>query len=353
MQLQPINPARLDITTIRYAKAGGQLLCGCLGLAALTVLGMRLGFNTATAGFCYLILIELPAAVGSLIAGVSLAVIAVACLNYFFMPPLFRFGVNDVQDGTALVAFLLTSLAITALTAKIRADAGAREATQRAMINTIPAMIWSALPDGSRDFNNQRLLQYAGLTERQAAGRAATVHPDDRARVLQAWHRAVETGGSFEVEGRGRSATGEYRLFQMKAEPQRDVRGNTLKWYGRSIDIEQRKRDLEALRRSEERWKAVFEHNPTMYFMVDPAGTVLLVNDFGAAQLGYSSQELIGRPVLEVFYPSDRCFVESKSGVASARWARRGVGRPARCARTERSCGCARTPGRSGMARMM
>jgi len=39
--------------------------------------------------------------------------------------------------------------------------------------------------------------------------------------------------------------------------------------------------------REQAQWKEVFEHNPVMYFMVDANGTVLSVNTFGAAQLGY------------------------------------------------------------------
>src|SRR5262245_35108097 len=45
------------------------------------------------------------------------------------------------------------------------------------------------------------------------------------------------------------------------------------------------------LRDSEREWREVFEHNPVMYFMVDAAGTVVNVNSFGAAQLGYSVAE--------------------------------------------------------------
>ena len=71
-------------------------------------------------------------------------------------------------------------------------------------------------------------------------------------------------------------------------------------------DITERKRAEEALRRSEEKWRAVFEHNPTMYFLVDPAGTVTSVNPFGAEQLGYTVDELVGRPVLNVFLEADR-----------------------------------------------
>ncbi|MDA9410058.1 MULTISPECIES: PAS domain S-box protein [unclassified Bradyrhizobium] len=58
-------------------------------------------------------------------------------------------------------------------------------------------------------------------------------------------------------------------------------------------------------------WQQVFEHNPVMYFMVDPAGTVINVNTFGAAQLGYTAAELIGRSVLDVFFAEDRDFVRA------------------------------------------
>ena len=72
------------------------------------------------------------------------------------------------------------------------------------------------------------------------------------------------------------------------------------------LDLTERKRAEAALRESEEQWKAVFENNPIMYFMVGETGTILSVNPFGAEQLGYKANELIGRPVQSVFHEADR-----------------------------------------------
>ena len=64
-------------------------------------------------------------------------------------------------------------------------------------------------------------------------------------------------------------------------------------------------RGAETLRENEAQWRDVFEHNPVMYFMLDATGTVQRVNGFGAAQVGYTVDELIGQSVLKVFLEED------------------------------------------------
>jgi len=63
---------------------------------------------------------------------------------------------------------------------------------------------------------------------------------------------------------------------------------------------------IKALQSSEERYRALYEDNPSMYFTVDTKGTVLSVNLSGAEQLGYTAQELVGQSVLSVFYSDDQ-----------------------------------------------
>ncbi|MBI5594101.1 MAG: response regulator [Deltaproteobacteria bacterium] len=65
-----------------------------------------------------------------------------------------------------------------------------------------------------------------------------------------------------------------------------------------------------ALRKSEERFRALYEDNPSMYFTIDAQGVVLSVNPFGAEQLGYRTEELIGQSALNVFHPDDKDAVQ-------------------------------------------
>jgi PAS domain S-box-containing protein len=117
----------------------------------------------------------------------------------------------------------------------------------RLVIDTLPALVWSKLPDGSADFLNQRFLEYTGLSPEEALGWGwmNEFHPEDRAE--EQWRAAFAAGEPFEREALLRRADGAYRWFLLRAVPLRDERGNVVKWYGTSTDIEDRKRAEEAL----------------------------------------------------------------------------------------------------------
>jgi len=131
------------------------------------------------------------------------------------------------------------------------------------------------------------------------------IHPDDRQILSQTLTKALSGASRYEVEYRVVRPNGEVRFVHSQGDLTNDA-GRPRCMFGTIQDITERKRAEEALRDSEEQWKAVFENNPTMYFMVDADGVVLSVNPFGAAQLGYTVDELTGDSVLKVFHEADR-----------------------------------------------
>jgi PAS domain S-box-containing protein len=182
------------------------------------------------------------------------------------------------------------------------------ESELRVTIETIPAFVGTALPDGSVDFVSQSWLDYTGLSREEWLGWGwmTVTHPEDLDNALTKWKAALAAGEPLEQEQRVRQADGTYRWFLGRNVPLRDQNGNIIRWYGTLVDIDDRKRAEEALRKSEEQWRHVFENNPTMYFMVDAVGTVLAVNPFGAEQFGYEVDELVGQSVLRIISDSDR-----------------------------------------------
>jgi PAS domain S-box-containing protein len=122
----------------------------------------------------------------------------------------------------------------------------------RLVIDTIPTMVWSVLPDGAVDFVNQRWLEYTGLSLEEALKDATrTMHPEDLSRAMEKWVVVKGAGEPYEDEMRLRRADGEYRWFLVRTVPLRDERGNIVKWYGTSTDIEDRKRIEIALQKNE------------------------------------------------------------------------------------------------------
>jgi PAS domain S-box-containing protein len=124
----------------------------------------------------------------------------------------------------------------------------------RLAVDTIPGLVWSALPDGYMDFLNQRWCEYTGLALEQACGWGweAAIFADDLPGLRAYWRSVVSAGQPGETEARLRRFDGVYRWFLFRAVPLHDERGEVAKWYGQTIDIDERKR-AEALLAGENR----------------------------------------------------------------------------------------------------
>ena len=117
------------------------------------------------------------------------------------------------------------------------------ERNLRTTIETIPAYVFSAPPDGPIDFVSQSLCDLMGLSPEMVFGWDWTtlLHPEDRDRVVERWREALTTGEPVENEYRARQANGEYRWFLHRSAALRDDKGHIVRWYGVAIDIENQK----------------------------------------------------------------------------------------------------------------
>ncbi|MGC3973917.1 MAG: PAS domain S-box protein [Nitrospira sp.] len=75
-------------------------------------------------------------------------------------------------------------------------------------------------------------------------------------------------------------------------------------------DISARKETEEALRFSQDRYRALFESSPEMLLTVDAEGTLLTVNATAATELGYSADELVGQPISLIVHADDRVTIQ-------------------------------------------
>jgi PAS domain S-box-containing protein len=181
----------------------------------------------------------------------------------------------------------------------------------RLVIDTIPAYVWSAKPDGSVDFINQRLLEFLGRSMQDILGWGwgSLVHPDDLTRFVGEWQAAVATGEPMESEARLRRIDGDYRWLLIRNVPLRDKLGNIVSWYGTAIDIEERHRAEEALRRSQNYLLEAQRLSHTGSWAGAPgAGEIRYWSEECYRVLGFDPRE--GQPRVETFFqrvhPDDR-----------------------------------------------
>jgi PAS domain S-box-containing protein len=122
------------------------------------------------------------------------------------------------------------------------------EERYRFLAESIPQHVWTALPDGSLDYVNQRVLEYFGLDEDSLLEWSWTnvIHPDDLPECLARWQHSIETGEPYDVQFRLRAADGSYRWHLARAVAFRNEDGSIAKWFGTSTEFEELRRIQDA-----------------------------------------------------------------------------------------------------------
>jgi two-component system sensor histidine kinase KdpD len=114
----------------------GESLAGCWAVALLTFAGYELHFNAAPVGFLFLLVVVCTAILCGFWQASVVSLVACACLDYFFYPPLLRFTISDPQDWVALGAFEISALLVSRLSSREKFQS--REATlQRAFMEQL------------------------------------------------------------------------------------------------------------------------------------------------------------------------------------------------------------------------
>jgi diguanylate cyclase (GGDEF)-like protein/PAS domain S-box-containing protein len=91
-----------------------------------------------------------------------------------------------------------------------------------------------------------------------------------------------------------------------------EIASNHLEFEGKHFrctfarNIQERKWSETLMQASEERYRTLYDNNPSMFFTIDKNLKVVSVNNFGAEQLGYKADQLIGNQVLDVFIDDDK-----------------------------------------------
>jgi PAS domain S-box-containing protein len=176
------------------------------------------------------------------------------------------------------------------------------------VLDTIPTLTWTMLPDGSNEFLSRKWEEYTGLPVGESHGWAwqPAFHPDDLPALVGKWMDMLAKGEPGELEARLRRFDGVYRWFLIRAEPFRDETGTIVRWYGNSTDIEDRKRAEQALVASERNLAAIINTIPTTAWTTRPDGYCDFLNQGWLDYTGMTAEQAQGWGWTEAIHSEDR-----------------------------------------------
>ncbi|MFC3677744.1 PAS domain S-box protein [Ferrovibrio xuzhouensis] len=188
------------------------------------------------------------------------------------------------------------------------------------IVDALPGLIWTALPDGTVKFVNKRWSEYTGLAfeETASGGWQAVAHPDDLLQLAAKWEALVNSGKAGGMEGRLRRHDGEYRNFLFRISPVSDASGMAVEWCGLATDIEERFELIQSLRASEAQFRLTVDGLPAMVTLHAPDGSVVYANRHALEFSGTTLTEIQKLPQGFSFHPDDRqrfleCWAEARS----------------------------------------
>jgi formate hydrogenlyase transcriptional activator len=187
---------------------------------------------------------------------------------------------------------------------KFRGDA----ARFQAVIDTVPSLLWTSFPDGSKEFLNKRWYEYTGLTQEQGQGWGwkVVVHPDDLDRLIREWLALLNDPKAGELETRIRRYDGEYRWFLIRVLPEFDVEGKVVRWFGSDTDIEDRKRAETKLLADERELRRITDAIPHTIVVLDSKGYPLFANQAMLDDTGLTMQDVLTSDFrARLFHPED------------------------------------------------
>jgi PAS domain S-box-containing protein len=177
------------------------------------------------------------------------------------------------------------------------------------VVDALPGLAWTALLDGTVGSLNQRWYEYTGLGRDAAPshGWHSAIHPDDLVRVLDRWQSIVASGEPGEIEARLRRFDGAFRWFLFRWCPFAHGSSEVAAWSGLAVDIDDRKRDEEALRvalkRGEARRAAILDSALDCIVTIDHEGRITEFNPAAERTFRYRRDDVVGRMLADVIIP--------------------------------------------------
>jgi two-component system, sensor histidine kinase and response regulator len=294
-------------------RAVAQCVTGIIALVLITLVCFQLRLHEATATCLYLLAVVLLSLQGNFFVSAIVSFIAVGCLDYFFVPPIFSFSVTDPSDAVASIAFLTASGVITQLISRMRklmqeklqqSEAYLSEAQRLSHTGSFGWRISSdELLTGQLLWSEEtyRIFQCDAGTKPTMGFVLDRTHPEDAAHVKQIIERALANREDFDLEHRLLMPDGSIKHLHVVGHVRWD-KSAQLEFVGAVMDVTIAKKAEEKLRESERRYVVTLSSIGDAVIATDDRARVTFMNRAAELLTAWTSADAIGRPIAEVFH---------------------------------------------------
>lgn len=239
-------------------------------------------------------------------------IIGEAYFNFIFQP--YR-DTDGIINGVTVFA--------TEITEQILAKNKIEESEERfnTLSESIPHMLWTAAPDGYKNFFNQYFLDYTGYTfeELEGNGWEKITFPADLERELAQWDHSIKTGEEFKLEKRVRHHNGTFHWHITRAIAQKNSDGVIIGWIGTSTEIDDQKKINELLAKTEEHFRTFANSIQNLAWIANGDGWIYWYNQRWYDYTGTTLEEMEGSGWEKVLHPDH---VEKVVPIAKEGWKR-------------------------------
>jgi len=202
------------------------------------------------------------------------------------------------------------------------------EQSLRLIVDSIPGFVAISNAAGEVELYNHQVLEYFGKTTEELKNWATAdvLHPDDLARMIDAWRYSIDTGEPLDLDHRSRGADGVYRWFHIRGRAQRDAEGRIVRWYHLVTDIDERKRAedelakaFDEIAKSEAELRTIIDAISQLIIALSADGKFLTANQAVLEYTGLTKEEVESQAFGDVFHPEDTERLREQREAAIAR----------------------------------
>ena len=290
-----------------FQNRAASYLAAVLAIAAVTAICAPFHdqLNDTTVALALVLVVLFVATLWGRGPGMVASALGMLCFKFFFLPPLYTLTIADPQYWIVLVAFIITAstaghLSVTAKRRAAEAEAERKAARlasayNRSLIEASLDPLVTIGSDGKITDVNAATEAVTGCTRAELIGTDFSDYFTEPEKAEAGYQQVFREGFVRDYALGLRHRDGHTTPVVYNASVYRDETGGVAGVFAAARDITERKRAEEALQKSADEIRDLYNRAPCGYHSLGPDGVFVRINDTELLWLGYAREEVIGK----------------------------------------------------------